>query len=62
MVVEGEKAARYQVILLDSLESVPGTLVRADDQDGTVIVRDRIGEMKTFSYGPRRIRILPLRR
>lgn len=62
MVVEGEMASRYQAVLLSSLEAVPGTLVRADDQTGDVIVKDKTGETKSYTYGQRQIRIIPKHR
>jgi hypothetical protein len=62
MQVSGDDAKRFKVVKLDSFDDVPGTLVSADDQTGAVVMKDTTGETKSYSFGPRAIRIASNRR
>lgn len=59
MIVEGDTADRYQVIILSSFECVPGILVKANDATGEVTTKDKTGETKNHNFGMRSIRIIP---
>ena len=61
MRVDGEEAAKYQAVRLDSFRSPYGkdcTLVTADESTGEVIWKDSTGEGKSVTLGQHAIRII----
>ncbi len=62
MKVEGEFAHLFEIIDLSSMQSIPGTLVCGDDQAGSCVMRDKTGELKSYSFGQHRIRLIHKRR
>ena len=53
-----EQRRRYKVVRLDSLSDLDGLIVVADEQEGTATLKDKSGEDKAYSFGPRGIVIL----
>ena len=65
MRIEGEVAARWSAIRLDSLESVEGargTLLMADTDTGEVRWRDRTDTVCETRLGPQAIRLIEAKR
>lgn len=64
MRVEGELAARWTAVRLDSLQSVEGKgqLLLADSETGEVAWKDRTGEVCKANLGPHAIRLVEYRR
>lgn len=65
MRVEGELAAGWSAIRLDSLQSVEGAkgqLVMADTDTGEVAWKDKTGELCQVRLGPQALRLVRGRR
>lgn len=64
MKIEGEVAARWTAVRLDTLESVEGrgVLLSADTDTGEVVWRDRTGETCRATLGQNTIRLVGTRR
>lgn len=56
-----EDKRRWRIVRRDSLTSVEGDIVAADEDSGECSLTVK-GETKTFSFGPRGIRIVSRRR
>ncbi len=60
MKIEGDDAAKYRAVRLDTFENAnKGELISADETTGFVAYKDATGETKTLTLGEHSIRILP---
>jgi hypothetical protein len=59
MQISGESAKNYNAVRLDSLANANlGELVRADEDTGTVVYKDRTGAEVTLGFGAHVIKLV----